>query len=67
MSDSFRQGNGIRSTLAWRFDAQHVRRLRVFLFFNPARAGGRSCNVNGRHLELKHFYTARTDGAGNLH
>jgi hypothetical protein len=30
----------------------------VLLFFNPARAGGRSCNVKGRHLELKHFYTA---------
>jgi len=39
----------------------------VLLFFNPARAGGRSYNVKGRHLELKHFYTARTDGAGNLH
>ena len=66
MSDFFRQGNGIRWTLAWRFNAQHVK-AEGALFFNPARADGRSYNVKGRHLELKHFYTARTDPAGNLH
>jgi len=31
MSDSVRQGNGIRSTLAWRFNAQHVKAEGAFI------------------------------------